>query len=80
MHLEEHLKETGQSQSAFGARLVPPASQGLVSQWVRGITRITLSYALEIERESGSAVTPQDCSDMFIDPANRQPAQSAPAQ
>lgn len=71
MHLETHLKDSGQSQSVFGARLVPPASQGLVSQWVRGVTRITLDYALQIERETGGAVTPQDCADMFVDPANR---------
>lgn len=74
MHLEEHLKETKQSQGEFGKRLTPPASQGLVSQWVRGITRITLNYALQIERETGGAVGPQDCSDMFIEPANRTPA------
>lgn len=71
MHLRQHLKETGQTQAAFGRRLIPAASQGLLGQWLRGVTRITLHYALEIERESGGAVTPQDSSDMFIDPANR---------
>jgi DNA-binding transcriptional regulator YdaS (Cro superfamily) len=76
MHLNLHLKETGQTQAAFGQRLIPTASQGLVGQWLRGVTRITLHYALEIKRESGGAVTPQDCADMFIDPANR-PAPSA---
>jgi len=65
MQLEEHLKETKQSQGDFGKRLTPPASQGLVSQWVRGVTRITLDYALQIERETAGAVTPQDCADMF---------------
>lgn len=76
MHLEEHLKVIKQSQSEFGARLTPPASQGLVSQWVRGVTRITLDYALQIERESEGAVTPQDCADMFIDPSARSAAQA----
>lgn len=71
MHLEEHLKNTKQSQGDFGRRLNPPASQGLVSQWVRGVTRVTLDYALQIERETDSQVTPQDCADMFIEPANR---------
>lgn len=71
MHLEKFLKESTQSQGVFGAKLAPPASQGLVSQWVRGVTRITLDYALQIERETGGLVTPQDCADMFIDPANR---------
>jgi DNA-binding transcriptional regulator YdaS (Cro superfamily) len=71
MHLEDHLKDSGQSQAAFGGRLTPPASQGLVSQWVRGMTRVTLDYALQIEQESNGAVSPQDCADMFIDPARR---------
>lgn len=71
MHLEEHLKETKQSQGDFGRRLTPPASQGLVSQWVRGITRITLDYALQIDRETSGSVSPQDCADMFIDPSVR---------
>ena len=71
MHLETHLKETGQSQAAFGGRLNPPASQGLVSQWIRGVTRITLHYSIEIVRESGGAVSPQDCADMYIESKNR---------
>lgn len=71
MHLEEHLKEIKQSQGDFGKRLFPPASQGLVSQWVRGVTRVTLDYALQIDRETGGAVSPQDCADMFNDPAQR---------
>lgn len=66
MHLENYLKESGQSQGTFGAKLIPPASQGLVSQWVRGVTRITLDYALQIDRESTGLVSPQDCSDMFV--------------
>lgn len=74
MHLDEYLKEVSQSQSEFGGQLHPPASQGLVSQWVRGITRITLDYALQIERKTEGRVTPQDCSDMFRDPATRRAA------
>lgn len=65
MHLEEHLKESGKSQADFGQLLQPPASQALVSQWVRGVTRVTLDYALQIERASNGAVTPQDCFDMY---------------
>lgn len=74
MHLENFLKESGQSQGAFGAKLVPPASQGLVSQWVRGVTRITLDYALQIDRETAGQVSPQDCSDMF----GKLPVDTAP--
>lgn len=74
MHLDEHLKEVGQSQAEFGAQLQPPASQGLVSQWVRGITRVTLSYALQIDRVTGGRVTPHDCADMFQNPIVRRAA------
>lgn len=65
MHLDAHLKQSGRSQGEFGSKLNPPASQALVSQWVRGVTRITLDYALEIDRESGGDVTPQDCAGMY---------------
>lgn len=77
MHLDTHLKETGQSQAAFGARLNPPASQGLMSQWIRGVTRITLHYALQIDRETGGAVSPQDCADMYTDAKQRAVETSA---
>ncbi|WP_089401620.1 hypothetical protein [Noviherbaspirillum humi] len=76
MHLEEHLKQTGQTQGDFGKRLIPPASQGLVSQWIRGVTRVTLHYAVQIEDLTGGAVMPQDCADMYIDPRNRASAAS----
>lgn len=66
MHLEKYLKEAGSSQADFGRELVPPASQALVSQWIRGVTRITLDYALQIDRISCGKVSPQDCQDMFI--------------
>ena len=71
MHLETYLKETGQSQAAFGAKLNPPASQGLVSQWIRGVTRITLHYSIEIVRESEGVVSPQDCADMYSESKQR---------
>lgn len=68
MHLEEYRAKAGLSQGEFGQKLSPPASQGLVSQWERGITRITLGYALQINTETGGQVTPQDCADMYIEP------------
>lgn len=78
MHLEDHLREARQSQASFGAELNPPASQALVSQWIRGVTRVTLSYALEIERASEGKVTPQDCADMFTEGARSQQGIPAP--
>lgn len=68
MQLHSYLKKTGQSQGEFGQRLIPVASQGLVSQWIRGKTRITLDYALQIESVTGSEVTPKDCAEMFTSP------------
>lgn len=68
MQLHSYLKETGISQGEFGQSLTPIASQGLVSQWIRGKTRITLDYALQIEGATSGKVTPKDCSDMFTAP------------
>lgn len=78
MHLEEHLKEKKQTQGDFGKRLVPPASQGLVSQWIRGVTRITLDYALQIDRETDGNVTPKDCADMYVESCDRHQTQPQP--
>lgn len=80
MHLDEYLKEIGQSQAEFGGQLTPAASQGLVSQWTRGITRITLDYALQIERATGGRVSPQDCADMYREPQARRPTTAHVAQ
>ena len=66
MNLDDYLKQTRQNQTEFGHVLTPPASQALVSQWIRGVTRITLAYALQIERQTDGQVTPQDCSDMYL--------------
>lgn len=68
MHLDVFLKENGLSQGEFGQRLNPPASQGLVSQWIRGVTRVTLGYALQISKATEDKVTPQDCLDMYVEP------------
>lgn len=68
MQLHSYLKQTGLSQGEFGQKLAPVASQGLVSQWIRGKTRITLDYALQIETATEGQVTPKDCSEMFSAP------------
>lgn len=77
MHLDKYLKQEQESQTGFGAELEPPASQALVSQWVRGVTRITLAYALQIEKLTCGKVTPQDCADMYIGPSARASPQTA---
>ncbi len=71
MHLAAHLKESNISQAGFGDLMLPPVTQGLVGQWCRGVTRITLHYALQIEKVSAGQVSCQDCSDMYVDVAER---------
>jgi len=65
MELSTWRKREGLSQSAFGAMLSPPIMQAQVSQYELGTTRITLDYALQIERISSGSITPQDCFDLF---------------
>jgi DNA-binding transcriptional regulator YdaS (Cro superfamily) len=65
MHLTEYRKKQSQSQAEFGALLTPLASQSLVSQWERGETRITLDYAVQIDRVTGHEVSCEDCNSMF---------------
>lgn len=66
MELEQFLKQSNMSQHKFGQLLTPPVSQGQVSQWIRGVTAVTLSYALQIEEISGHLVTPRDCEHMYL--------------
>ena len=79
MQLDLYLKKTATSQTTFGLKLFPPVSQGQLSQWIRGKTRITLSYALQINELSNGLVTPKDCADMYGN-NEIQPSESALAQ
>lgn len=65
MQLEHWRKEKGLPQSGLGELLLPPVTQGLVSQWETGQVRITLDYALQITEVTKGKVTPQECADMF---------------
>ena len=67
MHLQAYRKAHGLSQCEFGQELNPPASQGLVSQWECGETRVTLDYALQIAEVTANEVTPTCCAAMFRD-------------
>lgn len=72
MNLTEYLNRHGISQAEFGALYSPPASQSLVSQWCKGVTRMTLQRALETVRLTAGEVSAEDCAAMFngrtIDP------------
>jgi DNA-binding transcriptional regulator YdaS (Cro superfamily) len=65
MNLTDFRKKKSLTQANFGALLSPPASQALVSQWERGETRITLSYAVQIDRVTKHQVSCADCDGMF---------------
>ena len=65
MTLIEYLDQHGISQSEFGAKFTPRVSQSLVSQWLRGTTRMTLDRAIECKRITGGQVTEEDCAALF---------------
>lgn len=65
MRLDDYLREHKLTQAQFGAKLNPAVSQAQVSQWVRGITRVTLEQALQIDQVTGGAVGPADCAALF---------------
>ena len=63
MKLEQYIKQTGTSQREIAEQLASRgvrASQGLVSQWINGVTRITLQAAVELEQITRGAVTVYD--------------------
>lgn len=68
MRIDDYLRQNGLTQSAFAAKFDPPVSQGLVSQWLKGKTRITLDQALQISRLTGGQVTPEDCAAHTAEP------------
>jgi DNA-binding transcriptional regulator YdaS (Cro superfamily) len=56
MDLQSYLKQSTQLQLAEALGV----SQGLISQWVLGKTKITPQKAIEIERATGKKVTRQE--------------------
>lgn len=82
MKLVDYLEQKQLSQADFGRSLVPPVSQGLVSQWVMGVTRISLSRAIEIRNKTKNAVTIEDCAAMYTQPSEttRRPSKPQPAR
>ncbi|MCP3709754.1 helix-turn-helix domain-containing protein [Paraburkholderia sp. CNPSo 3274] len=65
MRLDEYLTAKKMSQGVFGALLNPPVSQTLVSQWNRGVTRVMLEQAIQIEVLTEGLVTPRELAEMF---------------
>ncbi|WP_454710981.1 helix-turn-helix domain-containing protein [Cupriavidus nantongensis] len=73
MELSSYLKQKGLTQAAFAAMFEPPVSQGLVSQWLRGETRMTLDQALQTVRITEGDVGPADCAALYV-PASAKAA------
>lgn len=67
MRLDEYREKHNLSQEDFAKKLDPSVSQGLVSQWERGVTAISLATAVQIQSLTGSEVTVHDCADMYHD-------------
>ncbi|SAK53346.1 hypothetical protein AWB78_01317 [Caballeronia calidae] len=77
MRLDEYLKDQKLSQAALAALLQPPVTQSLVSQWIRGMVRMNLDQAVQIEEISNGAVTPRDLAEMFVPDARVNRSQPA---
>lgn len=65
MRLDDYLRSVKVTQSEFGAQLSPPVTQGTVSHWCQGRTRVSLRYSIQIETLSEGKVSPTDCASMF---------------
>ncbi|MGR6078514.1 helix-turn-helix domain-containing protein [Achromobacter sp. CSND-B12] len=65
MRLDQYLRAAKMTQSAFGEKLDPPVTQGTVSHWCQGRTRVSLAYSIQIERLTQGKVSPSDCAQMF---------------
>ena len=74
MHLSDYLKESGESQAAFGERL--GVSQSAVAQWCAG-GRIKAELVLKAAVASGWKVTPHDWRpDLYPHPDDGMPKAS----
>jgi response regulator of citrate/malate metabolism len=65
MSPSEYVANQGISQKQFGQLFNPPVSQGLVSQWFRGITKMTLDQALQAVTFSAGKITAEECAGLF---------------
>lgn len=61
----EYAASQGLSQKQFGQLFNPPVSQGLVSQWFRGVTKMTLDQALQAVTFSAGMITAEECASLF---------------
>lgn len=56
MDLKTYLKASKKTQTQFATELRPPVTQGVVSQWILGKTRISAERCRDIERATGGRV------------------------
>ena len=73
MDLKTYLETAKKTQAEFAEDL--DVTQGLVSQWLRGVTRITAERCRDIERVTNGRVTVHDLRpDIFGRDKNRAAA------
>lgn len=73
MNLREYVQQKGQT----GIAELLGVSQGLVSQWLSGKTKITAERAVQIEEATGREVTRQDLRPDLFGPPPAPPAPRA---
>jgi len=66
MYLRDYLRENQLTQVRFAEKFSPPVTQSVVSDWIRGKSRITLAHALQIQKITGGQVTPEDCAALYL--------------
>lgn len=73
MKLADYLEDTGESQAAFGRRLVPSVTQSAVAQWLAG-GGIEAERVLPYAAQTGWKVTPHDWRpDLYPHPDDGMP-------
>ena len=77
MNLKTYLKRTKRSQSEFAGKL--GVTQGLVSQWVKGVTTITPERAIDIEGATEGMVTRYDLRPDIFGRAPQSPKETTVA-
>lgn len=63
MKLKQYLKKTGTTQRQFAVRM--GVTQGLVNQWISGLTKVGPERALEIEKATAGMVTRRELCPQF---------------
>jgi hypothetical protein len=68
MQLAMWMDKNGVTQRRLGEMFDPPVSQGLVWQWLKGQSRMSLEHALYLQDHiTKGKVTVRDCAALYVD-------------